>query len=147
MPRTMRPRSGALATVALLVALAPPLVPPLAAQEAEAPEIRRYGDTPYLAGGIGVGEREAMEAVARREGFNLKLIFATREGTFMADVPVRITSPDGTLRLEATAEGPWLFTRLPAGEYRVGAEFPSGTRLATVVVPPDGRQQVVLAAP
>lgn len=62
-------------------------------------------------------------------------------------VPVRISSPDGTLRLEATAEGPWLYARLAAGEYRVEGEFPTGPRAATVVVPAEGRQQLVLTAP
>lgn len=144
---TLRTRGTVPLILALLAVPIGPAATSLAGQEAGGPEVRRYGELPYMTGGVGEEEREAMEAIARREGFNLKLVLATREGTYLAGVPLRISSPDGTLRLEATAEGPWLYARLPAGEYRVEGLFPAGNRAATVTVPAEGRREHVLTAP
>lgn len=147
MPACLRARAIRAAVPALPLTLSCLLAAPTAAQVTGGPEIRQHGDIAYLTGGIGEGEREAIEQLVRGQGFNFKLVLATREGTFLADVPVRLTSPDGTLLLEATVDGPWLLARLPAGRYRVEAEFAGGSRAVTVTVPRVGRREIVLAAP
>ena len=54
--------------------------------------------------------------------YNLKLSFATApSGKYLSDVQIVITRAGGERVFEAVSEGPWLFTRLPAGHYSVTA--------------------------
>jgi hypothetical protein len=71
----------------------------------------------YLSGGVGVGERIDLERVAR--DFNLKLVFAERSKPYLADVRVEIKDKSGSKLVDATADGPWFFVRLPEGRYQV----------------------------
>jgi hypothetical protein len=88
---------------------------PLVAQESL--QVRDYQGIPYVSGGVGLEEREALEAMADR--FNLELTFAMSSGNYLSDVRVRIVDRSGRLVLEATADGPLLYTRLPPGSYTV----------------------------
>lgn len=116
-----------------------------AAGDAHAQDVQRQGDVPYLTGGVGLDEREAMEAKAAEEGMNLKVELTQRGGAFVSDVPIRITGADGSVRLEITTEGPWLFARLPAGEYRVRAELRGAVQEEPVTVPETGRASLIFA--
>lgn len=87
---------------------------------AASPEARQAGSVPYVSGGVGFEERDALSASARQ--YNLKLIFAAREyGSYMSDVRVHIQGARGADVLEAVAEGPWFFAKLPPGTYQVTA--------------------------
>ena len=84
------------------------------------PEQRSYEGIPYITGGVGLGERELMDRMAG--DYNLKLSFATSPtGKYLSDVQVVITGGGGETVFQAATEGPWLFTRLPAGHYSVTA--------------------------
>ena len=84
------------------------------------PKQGSFEGIPYITGGVGLGERELMNTMAR--DFNLKLSFATApSGKYLSDVQVVISRADGGTVFEAVSEGPWLFTRLPAGHYSVTA--------------------------
>lgn len=120
---------------------------PLAGLLAQEPVVQHQDDVAYMTGGVGEEERETMVATARQEGFNLRLTFANPEGLFMAGVGVRITDADGAVRLETTSDGPWLFARLPAGEYGVRAEFTTGVREVSVSVPEEGMHHAVVSSP
>ncbi|MGH7961052.1 MAG: carboxypeptidase regulatory-like domain-containing protein [Candidatus Binatia bacterium] len=82
-------------------------------------EIGTDEEIAYTSGGVGLDEREALEAMS--EDYNLKLIFALTTGHYLNGVEVRITDNGGRTVLEATSQGPWFFVRLPAGTYRVSA--------------------------
>ena len=90
----------------------------LAADEAFLIE-RQYGQVAYLSGGIGEEERLAIRA--REREFNLALIFAGRDGSYLGDVDVLISGPRGETVLEAYAVGPFLLARVPSGRYRIKA--------------------------
>src|SRR5690606_37917825 len=80
----------------------------------------RAGRRPGGIGGIGAEERAAMEAKAA--DYNLRLTFATKvSGAYLSDVKVAIRNARGETVLDTVAAGPWLFARLPRGEYRVAA--------------------------
>ena len=81
----------------------------------------------YVSGGIGMEEREALQAAAK--DYNLKLVFAEKgSGAYLADVKVVIADGRGVKRLDAESEGPWFLAKLPPGRYKVTAET-GGRRL------------------
>lgn len=91
------------------------------AGQALALEEKRYGDTPYITGGV--GEDEQQELKDRQAQYTLGVMIARKgSGEYLSDCRVTI-SRAGTTLLEATMDGPFLFARLPAGTYRVRAAF------------------------
>lgn len=77
----------------------------------------------YISGGVGE-DQQAMLAALSREGYTLQLLFAERgSGAFVADVRVMIADKSGRPLLDAVADGPGFFAKLPEGEYRVTAEY------------------------
>lgn len=76
----------------------------------------------FAAGGIGTGEREALDA--RRAGYQLWVRVAARNsGAYLADSHVRIADESGRPVLDATLPGPWLLVGLRAGKYRVEVSY------------------------
>jgi hypothetical protein len=115
--------------VALLYALG---VAHVAAEETTPLQVQTYGGIPYISGGLGQEELEALRQTSR--DYNLKLIFALKDGSFVAEVEVVITDSTGKKVLEAVSHGPWFFTKLPAGKYRVSAQVMGQTRQQTAQV-------------
>ena len=110
-------------------------------------QIQTQGSVRYLCGGIGFGEREALSAMASQEKMNLKLVFAERSREFLSAVPVKLTNASGAVVLNVTTDGPWLFAKLPAGEYHYRAERAGHVQSGSVTVPETGRAEVVVAFP
>jgi hypothetical protein len=104
-------------------------------------EAQRYGDIPYLSGGIGTEEREQLEAQGR--DYNLKLVLARGDGAFVADVRIRINDRGGNPVLEAIAAGPWFYAKLPPGVYQVEAVLEGESRRASVSVPGHAQARLV----
>jgi hypothetical protein len=94
--------------------------------------------TPYITGGVGSEEQEAMRAMG--DGYRLRLIFAVASSfDYLADVTVTIKDRKGRTRLEALSTGPFLYADLPPGGYEVTAVRASGrTVRASVSVPARG---------
>jgi hypothetical protein len=80
-------------------------------------EARSDKGVPYLSGGVGLDERDALRARAR--DYNLTLSFAEKTGNYLSDVEVVIKDAQGNTALETVSEGPWFFVKLPAGSYTV----------------------------
>jgi hypothetical protein len=76
---------------------------------------------PYLFGGVSSNEREAMEE--RAKGYNLKLVFADKDGSFISGVNVTIATAQGVGIVSLSTEGPWFYIQLPPGAYSVRANF------------------------
>src|SRR5262249_51842776 len=95
-------------------------------------ESKTENGIPYMSGGIGKAELEALRVLG--QGDDLKLVFATREGNYLSDVAVVIKDSNGNHVLAAVAEGPWFYTNLPAGKYLISAAFQGATRQQTVHV-------------
>lgn len=103
-------------------------------------EVQRYEGIPYVTGGIGLEERQALKAMAR--DFNLKLTFAAKEGKYLNDVQVSIQDRRGNVVLEAVSKGPWLYASLPPGTYTVIASGFGESFQRVVQVPSAGQAQV-----
>jgi hypothetical protein len=91
---------------------------------------------PYLFGGVGTNEREAMEEIAK--GYNVKLVFAEKRGAFISGVKVVIASAKGAEIASLKTEGPWFYIQLPPGDYAVKATFKGETKqIKNLRVPKD----------
>lgn len=74
----------------------------------------------YLSGGI--GSDDPVDRMA--EDYNLHLVFATQgSGAYVADVKVLIEDAKRRKVLEADSPGPIFYAKLPAGTYRITAEY------------------------
>jgi len=72
---------------------------------------------PYVSGGVGIDEWDALRAVSG--DYNLRVTCALREGNYLSDVHVTIQNATGATVLETIPQGPWLFSKLPPGKYTV----------------------------
>jgi hypothetical protein len=85
-----------------------------------APIEAKRGDIAWVHGGIGEDDRAAMAQIGTQ--YNLRLTFAYKgSGAYLADVQVSIRTASGQGIIETTASGPWLYARLPVGEYVIAA--------------------------
>jgi hypothetical protein len=108
---------------------------------AEAPAlpllIKDYEGITYVSGGIGLDEREALSAMAK--DYNLKIVFALKEGNYLADASVLIKDAQGKTVLDAVSDGPWFYARLPAGHYAVTATIMEKSNTGNVQIKPAGQ--------
>lgn len=85
----------------------------------------------FLSGGIGMEERNAMQAEGKE--YNLKLSFSLKGGAYLADVKVAIDSGKKPL-VEADSGGPLFYAKLPPGKYRIAASYRGKTQTRTVAI-------------
>jgi hypothetical protein len=100
------------------------------------------GAVTFVSGGIGSESVERMAALAGR--FNLKLVFATQGGSYLADVNVRIDDTRGNKLLDIVSDGPWLLVRMAPGRYRIHAIFDATMVERWATVPAGGRSDLIL---
>jgi hypothetical protein len=102
---------------------------------------KEYQGVPYMSGGIGEGEREALRQLETK--YNLKVVYAVAQGNYLALVDTVVKDSRGRTILQATADGPWLYAKLPADTYTVTATTLQGeTQEKQVRIPQQGRQEV-----
>lgn len=85
-----------------------------------------------LSGGVGMGAREQLAQQAH--GYELKLVFTSNKGAYLADVPVQVADAKGNLVVDAVSQGPWMFVDLPHGNYTVKATYDGKTESRNVSV-------------
>ena len=90
----------------------------------------------YVTGGVGQDEVQAFRAAA--PGYNLRMTFASRTGSYLSDVDVTIHSGAGRPVLVVRTAGPFLLVRLPAGSYQIKAKIRHITENRKVDVPARG---------
>jgi hypothetical protein len=112
----------------------------LLAAAGEYPSIQQYQNIPYVSGGVGDEEQQALETMVAR--FNLKLIFARSSGEYLADIQVRILDHQGNTVLQANSGGPWFYTSLPPGIYTVQASSAGKTLEQKIAVSSDKLREV-----
>ena len=79
------------------------------------------GGFSYLAGGISVDEKQAMERAAAP--YNLRLFFARRSGVLAPQVTLLIAPNDGSRVEPIAVRAPSVFIQLPSGSYTILARF------------------------
>ncbi|MDS4041462.1 MAG: hypothetical protein RKP20_09825 [Candidatus Competibacter sp.] len=96
-----------------------PMAYPREGRLAGLPAAQSQNGITFVTGGIGKPEANAMKAAAKR--YDLMLVFADREGHYLADVNVKIKDTKGNTVLDIVSD-PILLADLPAGRYIVRAE-------------------------
>ncbi|MCF8082317.1 MAG: carboxypeptidase regulatory-like domain-containing protein [Deltaproteobacteria bacterium] len=86
----------------------------------------------YVSGGVGIEERTALKGAMKE--YNLKLVFASIEGSYLSNVRVVIRDPGGKMVIDVTADGPWLLLDLPSGTYEVCTTYHHERKTRTVKV-------------
>jgi hypothetical protein len=117
---------------ALVPALVPTLISSASANSDDAVVQKTPGGVSYVSGGVGTDSIDRLNSLAR--DFNLKLVFALTSGSYVSDVKVAIADAKGRTILDTTSDGPWLLTRLPAGNYQVVATLSGNTVKRQVAV-------------
>lgn len=115
----------------------------LAAGAAQATELEipvyQYEDVPFVSGGIGNEEQKVLKAV--EDKFTLKLVSAMKSGAYLSDIDVTVRDMDGNIVVQGKSDGPWFYTRLEPGTYKVEATHDGvshsrkvkvGTKLRTI---------------
>ncbi|HZF80160.1 MAG TPA: carboxypeptidase-like regulatory domain-containing protein [Rubrivivax sp.] len=87
------------------------------------------GGVPYVMGGIGLSEREQLQAQSKH--YNLWVSTAASSGVYLANVDVRVIDETGRVVLQGTMNGSWLFAALPPGRYNVQATAPESGQTLT----------------
>jgi hypothetical protein len=118
--------------------------PVLGGEVGELPQVQIRDDITYVTGGFGQDESCAMKAAAGNYG--LMLTFAERDGSYVADVNVQIIDSGGRTVLQ-TVSGPLLLVNLPAGKYRIAADYNGATRWRTVSVGGSRHDRLTLTWP
>ena len=103
-------------------------------------QVKTYHNIPYFSGGVGEEEIDLLRQVDG--AYNVKLIFAATEGNYLSDVRVLIEDSQGTKVLEAVSEGPWFYTKLPPGTYKVLAQAEGRTQQQRAQVTQQKRTQL-----
>lgn len=101
----------------------------------------------YVAGGIGIEAQQRLDAKARADDFNLKLVFTLHEGNYIADVDVVMKDQQARTVLQEMADGPFLFAKLPAGRYTVEATYEGKTETRTINVGETGMRTAYMRWP
>lgn len=98
-----------------------------------------------VCGGVGSDEREALAESTR--GANLALeFFVAPRGAYLADVDVTLTPlRDSGPTVEAHADGPVCYVKVPPGHYRIEATFEGETRTAQAAIPASAASPVKIA--
>ena len=108
----------------------------------------RAADAPAAAGGQGkfisggVGEDSNARIQALTKDYNLRLLFAAKDGHYLADVAVTITDARGAKVLETVSEGPWLLTNLAPGKYEIAASYDGKPVTHATTIPASGRREI-----
>lgn len=95
----------------------------------------------YVSGGIGDDSAAQMAAVGRE--FNLKLLFAAKDGHYLSDVAVSIADSANRKVLDVVSEGPFLFVQLPPGKCQVTATYAGAAQTRTTTIASSGRRELV----
>jgi len=102
--------------------------------------IMTSGNVKYVSGGVGDDSDARMQSLGKE--FNLKLLFAAKDGHYLADVALTIVNERGVKVLDTTSEGPWLFAALAPGKYRITATYAGTAVTRDTTVPASGRREV-----
>ncbi|WP_238913368.1 carboxypeptidase-like regulatory domain-containing protein [Achromobacter insolitus] len=116
----------------------------LSTAQAGLPPVQQQGSVQYVSGGIGLDESEAMKAAAK--DYPLALTFAAqRDGKadYVANVAVTISDAQGKAVLQATAEGPYMLVKLPAGNYKISATYNGQAQQRDVSVQNSGTARAI----
>jgi hypothetical protein len=107
-------------------------------------ELNERGDTHWVSGGIGEGER--VDMLMLLPDYNLRVVtVAEKSGAYLAGVAVVVRDVGGGgVIFETTLEGPLLLARLWPGKYQLEATYGGKAHTRTFSIPATGRRDLYL---
>ena len=103
---------------------------------AQTPEVGYSGEIPYISGGIGSDESDAIQLEAKK--WPLMLQFSQIDekgwGSWVSGVMVRIVNSQNEEVFACKSDGPFLLLGLKPGEYLIGASYEGVSREKAVTV-------------
>jgi hypothetical protein len=107
---------------------------------------RVSAEVPAVAGGVGLNARAMLSGEARPE-HNVKMVFALDSGNYLADVSVKVTDAKGRTVIDGVSDGPWLYAKLPPGNYTVTARYNNHTVTRPINIGRSGQRVAYLRWP
>jgi hypothetical protein len=101
----------------------PPVMPQVqnqAPQQPPAPpalQAQQQGNITFVSGGAGDEDRDALKQVESQ--YNLRLLFAAKNGDYLANIAVTLSDTRGRALLDTIADGPIFYAHVPPGRYRL----------------------------
>ena len=95
----------------------------------------------FVSGGVSDESAERMAALGKE--YNLKLLFAAKDGHYLADVAVSIMDAGNRKVLETASEGPFLFAQLLPGKYVITATYAGAAQTRSTTVAQKGRRELI----
>lgn len=90
-----------------------------------------YNGITYVTGGIGLEEREALQAV--QSNYNLRILSSGLQGHFVGESLISVRDKSGA-ELVSTVAGPVFYANLPAGSYTVVGTYNGQSKTQRVTV-------------
>ena len=72
-------------------------------------------------GGVSLNSRDQLRS--NMPDHNVKMVFSLTTGNYLSDVTVKVVDSARRTVLDEVSNGPWLFAKLPPGNYNVTATF------------------------
>jgi hypothetical protein len=100
-----------------------PAMPPMQNQAQQqtpstpALQTQQQGNITFVSGGASGDDRDALKQIESQ--FNLRLMFAARNGDYLANIAVTLSDARGNAVLDTIAEGPIFYAHVPPGRYRL----------------------------
>ena len=95
----------------------------------------------FVSGGVSDDSAERMAALGKE--FNLKLLFAAKDGHYLADVAVSISDAGNRKILDTISEGPFLLAQLPPGKYAISATYAGAAQTRNTTIAATGRRELI----
>ena len=97
----------------------------------------------------GVSHEGRAQLAQHERDANLKLVFTESQGSYLADIGVKVYDRSGNMVLDTVSVGPWLLAKLSPGNYRIVANdgnvrrehrisVGQGLRTVQIVMPDQG---------
>lgn len=99
---------------------------------AQAQEVNQPPQAEMVSGGIGDTGMENI--VAAQKDYNLKLVFAEKNGEYLADVGVTIQDRKGNTVINTDSVGPILLVKLKPGTYTISSSTDKETETRKIAV-------------
>ncbi len=104
-------------------AVSPTTMPPMPNQARQqtpstpALQTQQQGNITFVSGGASGDDRDALKQIESQ--YNLRLMFAARNGDYLANIAVTLSDARGNAVLDTIAEGPLFYAHVPPGRYRL----------------------------
>lgn len=104
------------------------------------------GTMKYVTGGI--GEEELAQLKSLENDFNVRMLIAGTDGSFVGDVTVRVVDTKDTVLFTVPDAGPYFYLSLPPADYIFEVSTPRGNmRSVKVKAPATGHSEPVVRFP